>query len=320
MHAKKTPRNAPCPCGSGRKYKHCCGKVSSQVKGDSLSASFVQLPLKTRVFYLDTCVWSALAKSEAARAGSIRFFQSGDRVAALSHFGLFELSRAPKVFPESDSLLRQLRHQVSIPSLYDEVIESEMGNFPRTWRMRWLSLSLLVDENNPRILQTLASKPHFVKSRDEHYQFGLDHFMSLEELKENFPPSHGDEYTVDDANAFAWGNAIDYLRRHFPRFLKSHWRYIHKREFESLASLFSLRIRSLFLFFKYYLHGQSPGASDFLDFAHVSYAPYCSVFITERNACNVLNRIKSNGLMLANTEILHISDFLERMSEVPNSA
>ena len=22
----KIPRNAPCPCGSGRKYKHCCGK------------------------------------------------------------------------------------------------------------------------------------------------------------------------------------------------------------------------------------------------------------------------------------------------------
>ena len=23
--APKTPRNAPCPCGSGRKYKKCCG-------------------------------------------------------------------------------------------------------------------------------------------------------------------------------------------------------------------------------------------------------------------------------------------------------
>ena len=23
---KKPWRNAPCPCGSGRKYKHCCGK------------------------------------------------------------------------------------------------------------------------------------------------------------------------------------------------------------------------------------------------------------------------------------------------------
>jgi hypothetical protein len=22
-------RNAPCPCGSGKKYKHCCGKPSS---------------------------------------------------------------------------------------------------------------------------------------------------------------------------------------------------------------------------------------------------------------------------------------------------
>ena len=23
----KVPRNAPCPCGSGKKYKHCCGKI-----------------------------------------------------------------------------------------------------------------------------------------------------------------------------------------------------------------------------------------------------------------------------------------------------
>ncbi|MDG2416128.1 MAG: preprotein translocase subunit SecA [Pelagibacterales bacterium] len=24
---KKIPRNSPCPCGSGKKYKHCCGKI-----------------------------------------------------------------------------------------------------------------------------------------------------------------------------------------------------------------------------------------------------------------------------------------------------
>ncbi|MGH7042566.1 MAG: SEC-C metal-binding domain-containing protein, partial [Acetobacteraceae bacterium] len=24
---RATPRNAPCPCGSGRKYKHCHGKL-----------------------------------------------------------------------------------------------------------------------------------------------------------------------------------------------------------------------------------------------------------------------------------------------------
>jgi len=22
----KWPRNAPCPCGSGKKFKHCCGR------------------------------------------------------------------------------------------------------------------------------------------------------------------------------------------------------------------------------------------------------------------------------------------------------
>lgn len=25
--AKRPGRNEPCPCGSGKKYKHCCGKV-----------------------------------------------------------------------------------------------------------------------------------------------------------------------------------------------------------------------------------------------------------------------------------------------------
>ena len=25
---KKVGRNDPCPCGSGKKYKHCCGKLN----------------------------------------------------------------------------------------------------------------------------------------------------------------------------------------------------------------------------------------------------------------------------------------------------
>ena len=30
IHAADKPkRNDPCPCGSGKKYKHCCGKGSS---------------------------------------------------------------------------------------------------------------------------------------------------------------------------------------------------------------------------------------------------------------------------------------------------
>ena len=285
---------------------------------EPLMSSFVELPLDTRIYYLDTCVWSALAESEVAQAGCISYFQSSGRAVALSYFTLFELSRASKIFPGSDALFSQLRQQTYIPCLYDQVIESELKSFPRIWKMRWLPLSLLIEESNPRILQALANNPYFVKSRDELYQFGRDHFMSLERFKKNFPPLHGDEYTVDDASCFAWGTAMDYLGRHFPHFLKSHWKFISKRGFDGLDSLLFLRIRYLFVFFKYYLHGQSPRISDFLDLAHVSYAPYCSVFITERNACNVLNQIKSNGLMLSDTEILHVSDFLAKMSRVSN--
>lgn len=29
FHTIKIGRNEPCPCGSGRKYKQCCGKVAS---------------------------------------------------------------------------------------------------------------------------------------------------------------------------------------------------------------------------------------------------------------------------------------------------
>ena len=29
VRSEKTPRNAPCPCGSGRKYKKCCGTAAS---------------------------------------------------------------------------------------------------------------------------------------------------------------------------------------------------------------------------------------------------------------------------------------------------
>ena len=25
---RDTPRNAPCPCGSGKKYKHCHGRIA----------------------------------------------------------------------------------------------------------------------------------------------------------------------------------------------------------------------------------------------------------------------------------------------------
>ena len=195
----------------------------------------------------------------------------------MSAYGFFELSKAPKTFEDRDSLFFQAKELIHIPSLYDQVIDAELSSFPKIWRMQWLSLAKLIDQNNSAILRKLSASEDFVNSRDGHHQFGLDRFMKLEELKSNFPPLHGEQYTVEDARFFAWGTAMDYLGRHFPHFLRSQQKYIKKRESESLDSLLSLRVSSFFVFYKYYLHGQSPGFSDFMDFAHVSYAPYCDI-------------------------------------------
>ena len=33
MPRKKLSRNAPCPCGSGKKYKHCCHGKDFELSG-----------------------------------------------------------------------------------------------------------------------------------------------------------------------------------------------------------------------------------------------------------------------------------------------
>lgn len=35
--SRKIPRNAPCPCGSGKKYKKCCGAATTTVLDGSAS-------------------------------------------------------------------------------------------------------------------------------------------------------------------------------------------------------------------------------------------------------------------------------------------
>jgi hypothetical protein len=268
-------------------------------------------------YYLDTCAWSDVLESEAAHDGFVSFFRSRDRVAAASIYCLFELSyRAPEKIAGQDSLFFNMRRHIYVPSFNDQLVEGELESFPNTWEMCWLPLSVLLNENTPSLLQVLSSKPEFINIRDGHVQFGLENYPKVEEFKVNFPPIYADEYTVDDANPYSWAATLDWLSRHFPEFLQAHGKVIKKGDFATLDSILSVRASNLFIFFKYYLQGQSPlrKKSDFFDFLHTRYAPYCDVFVTERDACNVLRRIKHNGLILPKTRILHLSDFLAEMN------
>jgi hypothetical protein len=315
LSADKQPgRNDPCPCGSGLKYKKCCmRRRASRQFADHLPL-FTVLPPEITTYYLDTCVWSEVFRSRETCRRLIESFRSRRCIAGISLYGLLELSRAPALVESGNYVFREMCSETAIPYLFDDLVEEEMRAFPRRCEMHWLSLNRLIDEKNPSFLETIANDQRMLDVRDQHRQFGRDYFMNLEDMKGNFPPLHGDDYTVEDAPHFAFGVLVEYLGRHFPAFLKSVWpaarRFVKRNEKPfDFGRLQSVYIRTLLIFFKYYLHGQSPQESDFFDFAHVAYAPYCDVFVTERNVCNVLNHIKSSGLMLADVEIVHITDF-----------
>jgi hypothetical protein len=49
MSRKKLSRNAPCPCGSGRKYKHCCHDKGFEWQQDDEGTLYRSVPLSPEV-------------------------------------------------------------------------------------------------------------------------------------------------------------------------------------------------------------------------------------------------------------------------------
>jgi hypothetical protein len=49
MPPKKLSRNAPCPCGSGRKYKHCCWGKGFEWVEDEGGTVFRSMPISPEV-------------------------------------------------------------------------------------------------------------------------------------------------------------------------------------------------------------------------------------------------------------------------------
>ncbi len=45
MARKRVPRNAPCPCGSGKKYKQCCSKKGFEYLVDEDGNVFKSIPM-----------------------------------------------------------------------------------------------------------------------------------------------------------------------------------------------------------------------------------------------------------------------------------
>jgi hypothetical protein len=312
---KNTPRNAPCPCGSGRKYKYCCGRVAQTQKARSIFDAFIEMPPAITTYLFDTCVWGTIVESESTTDAFVSHFQSKNLLAGITTYTLFELSRAEKLLQRLDSLFLKARYNIWIALLYDQLLNLELNSFPTPPAMRWIPMSLISDEQQLNVMSKFANDPRFTSKRDEHLQFGNTEFMSLDLFKKNYPPDKDGRYSPAQALDFAWCNTVDFLGREYPDFLR---RFRHDASALDTNKIPSIQVRSLFLFYKYYIYNQAPRESGFLDFATVSYAPYVDVYVTERNVMNALRHIKANGLMLSETQVIHITEFLDGLKATTN--
>ena len=50
MSIVKVSRNEPCPCGSGKKYKKCCGSKDTVLITDVIDHEVLELQKEARIF------------------------------------------------------------------------------------------------------------------------------------------------------------------------------------------------------------------------------------------------------------------------------
>lgn len=277
---------------------------------NSLTPGFLPLDVDADVYFFDTNVWTSVLSSDIPSAKLNLWLEENNVVIALSIFTAFELSRAKKMITDLDSMMSDVSSRIYIPLLYDELFFLEFASYPNNIEMLWMPFASLMDNGISSLLSKFSKDPRFTSKRQEYLDFGETNFMNLEKFKENFPPEENGTYTTEQAELFAWGNSVDYLGRYFPKFLT---RFKNNASSLKTERIPSLHIRGLFLFYKYYIYGQSPSRSDFLDFAHVSYVPYLNGYITERNVLNILKHIKSQGSNLVKLELIHVTEFVREL-------
>lgn len=272
-----------------------------------ITHGFRRLDFNARTYLLDTNVWSAIASSTEAVSAFLPWLQENNAIAGLSIFTIFELSRASQKHKDFDRLLRTAASRIYIPLIYDELSDLEMSSYPNDIELLWNPITAYSNHDKGLIISKISQDPRFIDKRQDFLEFGFTNFMNLESLKSNFPLSDDNgKFSVDSAETFAWANTLGYLVRDFPEYLLK----ANVRSFDT-TKLKSIYLRGLFLYFKYYIHGQAPNKSDFMDFANLSYLPYIDVYATERNVLNTLSRIKARNSQLLKCDLVHIRGFVD---------
>jgi hypothetical protein len=134
--AKKLSRNAPCPCGSGKKYKHCClGKDFDWMETDDGRIAR-RVPLSDEV--MD--IFDGLRESHIARHGVApeRIFEGAPPLELIEHWTVEAMKKSGiepaliHAFERTNGLLVGAHNESKVPGADVDAWEAAIDEYERT--------------------------------------------------------------------------------------------------------------------------------------------------------------------------------------------
>ena len=160
--AKKLSRNAPCPCGSGKKYKHCCiGKDFDWVEMDDGHIGR-RVPLSDEV----ADIFDELRQSHFARFGKEpdRIFEGAPPLELIEHWTVEAMKKAGvepaliHAYEKTDGLLLGAKNENKVPGADVDAWEAAIDDYERTTGKK-ASRRRLSDEDFEAIMRNGPKDP-----------------------------------------------------------------------------------------------------------------------------------------------------------------
>ena len=270
----------------------------------------------SRFVYFDTCIISEIVKNRSLWGNLFEYLINNDLTLGLSTGQISELADAKNLHQELVSFL------FGVPSALlkvpEDIVNEEVLAHPKfrneNLAMKLINSMLFEKDGIDNLLNFFASEK-LSEARKQQKKMSLGCSQRIINLKTNFPPSKTGKYTKEQADLFVDLIVIQWLSTNHLDFLN---RYKDRSEDLHLKCFSSIRMYAYVLFYKYYLGNRTPKKlSDFGDFGHLPFFPYCDLVVMERDLCNILNQIKRNSTILVKTTIKNI-DFLDELSKMTN--
>lgn len=262
----------------------------------------------SRFMYLDTNIYWHLAKNKHLWNPLLKFLLKHDLCNSFSSANLAELAGVTFLHDDLAKLL------LCMPSVviktWDMILDEEITSHPN-YRDNTLLLDpiirLAVKKNGHEELKSMFTSKKLIFAREEQLRYAKQMKLSHSNYKQNFPPASSGKYIKQQADEFADFIVLQWLSSTHLNFLKKFKNSVTKLNTKVFQSV---RIFGLVNFYKYYLGNRNINKlSDFGDFAHLCFLPYCNLVIIEKDLCNILNQIKNNHDILHKTIIRNIDFF-----------